>query len=106
MTCVTVSSIVFAEAPGYAAVTLIAGGTMLGYCAMGSRTIESAPATMMRMAMTHANTGRSMKNLDIGNCVSGCPVQRALNAVAGIGAAGTAFTGAPGRMRWRLSTIT
>src|SRR4030095_14421916 len=34
---------------------------------MGRLVIESAPASMMRMAMTHAKTGRSMKNLDIGN---------------------------------------
>jgi hypothetical protein len=27
--------------------------------------IESAPASMMMMAMTHAKTGRSMKNLDM-----------------------------------------
>ncbi len=70
MTCVTVSSTVFAEAPGYVAVMLIAGGAMLGYCAMGRLVIESAPASIMMMAMTHAKTGRSMKNLDIVNFLS------------------------------------
>src|SRR5262245_25677994 len=45
--------------------TLIAGGARLGNCAMGRRRIEITPPSMMIIAMTHAKTGRSMKNLDI-----------------------------------------
>src|ERR671925_382559 len=36
---------------------------MSGYCSIGSAKIESAPASMMRSAMTIAKIGRSMKNL-------------------------------------------
>ena len=42
-----------------------AGGAMFGYCAIGSAVIDSAPATMMTMAITQAKTGRSMKKRDI-----------------------------------------
>src|ERR1700730_4038211 len=41
----------------------MAGGAMLGYCAMGSVVMASAPISMMTMASTHAKTGRSMKKL-------------------------------------------
>ncbi len=65
MTCVTPSSSVFADAPGYLAVMLIVGGAMAGYCATGSVAIASAPASMMTIAMTQAKTGRSMKKRDM-----------------------------------------
>ena len=61
MTCVTVSSSVCAEAPEYLAVIVTTGGAMRGYFATGRRKIEIPPAIMIRMAMTHANTGRSIK---------------------------------------------
>ncbi len=38
---------------------------MEGYCVIGNVRIESMPAIMMTMAITHANTGRSMKKRDI-----------------------------------------
>src|SRR5262245_48397857 len=37
------------------------GGAMLGYCAIGRRTIAMPPANMITSAMTHAKMGRSMK---------------------------------------------
>ncbi len=37
---------------------------MLGYCSTGSRTIASTPASAMKIAMTHAKIGRSMKKRD------------------------------------------
>src|SRR6266571_4586806 len=48
----------------------MAGGARLGNCAIGRLVIESVPASMMKMAMTHAKTGRSMKNLDIKDFLS------------------------------------
>src|SRR5580704_19021746 len=42
----------------------IAGGAMLGYCAIGRVRIASPPPSMMTMARTHANIGRSMKKSD------------------------------------------
>src|ERR1700733_2123519 len=41
----------------------MAGGAMLGYCAMGSVVMASPPISMMTMASTQAKTGRSMKKL-------------------------------------------
>jgi hypothetical protein len=41
------------------------GGAMFGYCATGKFGIASAPAIMMKMAITHAKIGRAMKKLDI-----------------------------------------
>jgi len=41
----------------------ISGGTMLGNCATGRFTIETAPMITIKMAMTIATIGRLMKNL-------------------------------------------
>src|SRR5215468_8543554 len=46
-------------------VTEMVGGTMLGYCAMGSRNSDTPPMRTKTMASTLARTGRSMKNLEI-----------------------------------------
>src|ERR1039457_145224 len=56
---------VLASAPGYVAVTRISGGTMLGYCEIGSVSIETMPMTTVRMAMTIATMGRRIKNFDM-----------------------------------------
>ncbi len=37
------------------------GGATAGYCAMGIRVRAIRPATMVRMAITHANAGRRRK---------------------------------------------
>jgi hypothetical protein len=47
------------------AFTIISGGTMSGYCAVGSVSIETTPTMTVRMAMTIAKIGRRMKNLDM-----------------------------------------
>src|ERR1700735_1697825 len=41
----------------------MAGGAMLGYCAMGSVVMASVPISIMTMAITQAKTGRSMKKV-------------------------------------------
>src|SRR5881275_3588212 len=58
----TVSSSVSAEAPGYTACTVTTGGAISGYCAIGSERIEASPARTMKVEMTAAKRGRSMKN--------------------------------------------
>src|SRR5579859_4585404 len=63
---------VLASAPGYVAVTRISGGTMLGYCEIGSVSIETTPMTTVRMAMTIATIGRRMKNFDMDYLPDGC----------------------------------
>ena len=88
MTCVTPSSSVFADAPGYLAVMLIVGGAMAGYCATGSVAIASAPASMMTIAMTQAKTGRSMKKRDMACRLLRCRRRRGCNTRH---AAGTYF---------------
>src|SRR5690348_11660702 len=66
MTCVTLLSIVSAEAPGYDARTLIWVGATSGYWATGSAKIAPMPPSMMMIARTQAKIGRSMKIRDIG----------------------------------------
>src|SRR5882762_4319992 len=63
MTCTTVSWTVVADAPGYVVPICTEGGAIGGYCSIGSATIDKAPATIIRIAMTIAKIGRSMKNL-------------------------------------------
>jgi hypothetical protein len=41
------------------------GGAISGYCATASRFAATKPAITMMIAITPANTGRWMKNLDI-----------------------------------------
>ncbi len=38
---------------------------MLGYCEIGSVSMETTPITTVRMAMTIATMGRRMKNFDM-----------------------------------------
>src|SRR6185437_3419630 len=65
ITWVTEFCTVSADAPGKVAPMLTAGGAMFGYCSIGSVVIDSAPAIMMTIAITHAKTGRSIKNREI-----------------------------------------
>src|SRR3569623_701179 len=97
----TVSSSVCAEAPGYTADTTIVGGATVGYCAMGSLVIDTVPITRMNNAITHAKTGRAMKNFDIARpyffaavagAEAGADAAPAAGAVPGR-CHGTAFTG-------------
>src|SRR2546423_7616034 len=74
ITWVTEFCTVSADAPGKVALMLTAGGAMFGYCSIGSAVIDSAPASMMTIAITHANTGLSMKKRDIDTSASRLPL--------------------------------
>ena len=58
----TVCAIVSALAPGYAVVMVTVGGEISGYCETGSENDAMMPASVIRIAMTLAKIGRSMKN--------------------------------------------
>jgi hypothetical protein len=53
------------EAPGYCPLTTTVGGTISGYSLIGRFGIASNPATVINIASTVANIGRSMKNEEI-----------------------------------------
>src|SRR5438105_10205887 len=91
----TVSSSVCADAPGYTVDTTMVGGATVGYCAIGSLVMETLPITRMNSAITHAKTGRSMKNFAI-----------VYFFAAEAGCQGAVFTAAPGRIFWKPSTTT
>src|SRR3984893_4424950 len=59
---ITVSAMVLGEAPGYWPLTTTVGGTISGYSLMGRLGIANNPPTVISMASTVANMGRSMKN--------------------------------------------
>src|ERR1700722_8976236 len=61
----TVSAMVFGDAPGYWPLTTTVGGTISGYSLIGKFGIASKPATVIKMARTVAKIGRSMKNEEI-----------------------------------------
>src|ERR1700712_4479526 len=58
---ITVSAMVFGEAPGYWPLMTTVGGTISGYSLMGSPGMANRPATVMMIASTVAKIGRSMK---------------------------------------------
>src|SRR3569833_4158807 len=62
-TWVTLFSTVSADAPTYEAEMFTLGGATSGYCATGSTMIESTPASMITIVITHAKTGRFAKIL-------------------------------------------
>src|SRR5271169_886164 len=62
---ITVSAMVLGEAPGYCPLTTTVGGTISGYSLIGSCGIASSPPTVISIARTVANIGRSMKNEEI-----------------------------------------
>jgi hypothetical protein len=59
----TVSTSVFALAPGYVVVTCTVGGVIGGYSETGRTPTATRPSRIVTNAMTFARTGRSMKNL-------------------------------------------
>src|SRR6202042_2229282 len=61
----TVSAMVFGDAPGYWPLTTTVGGTISGYSLIGRFGIASKPATVIKIARTVAKIGRSMKNEEI-----------------------------------------
>jgi hypothetical protein len=46
-------------------VTTILGGAICGYCETGRLGIDKIPASKINSAITHAKTGRSIKNFAI-----------------------------------------
>src|ERR1044072_1842116 len=62
MTCATLSSTAWAEAPGQVAVTRTCGGTMSGNCATGRAVMASRPAMVMTVETTKASRGRRMNS--------------------------------------------
>src|SRR5579863_2359132 len=88
----------------------MAGGAMLGYCAMGSVVMASAPASMITMASTQAKMGRLMKKLTMAAAHSvavwaAAAAWRGLFCSAG-GRYSCAITLVPGLADCRPSTIT
>src|SRR5208283_1551259 len=102
-TWVTVSSTVWADAPGYTAFMVICGGAIGGYWETGSDLTARRPASMIMMAITQAKIGLFMKNFGMVQLL----YFFATGAAAGTGAVaegtagapsnGTALTGDPGR---------
>src|SRR5215467_12032332 len=60
----TVEAITSALAPGYWPVTLMMGGAISGYCAIGRRTKATAPRITNTIETTEAKIGRSMKKCE------------------------------------------
>src|SRR5579872_2860307 len=75
MGAATVSATTCALAPGYTAETSTVGGVISGYCAMGSVHSEMPPASVMMIDSTEAKIGRSMKNRENMNQISGEPAK-------------------------------
>src|SRR5215475_435575 len=61
----TVEAMTSALAPGYWPVTLMIGGAISGYWAIGSRTKATAPRITNTIESTDAKIGRSMKKWEI-----------------------------------------
>ena len=77
----------------------IDGGAIGGYWEIGRLRIARPPASIIAIATTQANTGRSRKNLAIG-----APLLRGRGRGGGAGA--PAHREDPGRTRWSPSTMT
>src|SRR5277367_5742150 len=60
----TVDATTSALAPGYCPVTLISGGAISGYWAIGSRENDTAPRITKTIEITAAKIGRSMKKCE------------------------------------------
>src|ERR1700675_1011031 len=61
----TVEATTSALAPGYCPVTLIKGGAISGYCAIGRRTNDTAPRITKTIEITAAKIRRSMKKCEM-----------------------------------------
>src|SRR5690349_596219 len=87
----------------------MAGGAMLGYCAMGRVVMASAPASITTIASTQAKIGRSMKKLTMAAAHSAA-VWRGVAAWRVVLSRGgwysSAITLAPGLADWIPSMIT
>ena len=65
MGATTVVETTSALAPGYCPATLMTGGAISGYCAIGRRMNETPPRRMKTIDSTEAKIGRSMKKREI-----------------------------------------
>src|SRR5580700_1888182 len=90
----TVEATTSALAPGYWPVTLIKGGAISGYCAIGRRRNDTAPRMVMITEITAAKIGRSMKKCEMR--IYGLLNERAF---PGRGAARKRCTADPGSLR-------
>ena len=61
----TVVATTSALAPGYCPLTLMIGGAISGYCAIGRRMNDTPPRMMKMIDSTEAKIGRSMKKREI-----------------------------------------
>src|ERR1700678_2944064 len=87
----------------------MAGGAILGYCAMGRVVMASAPISMMTMAITQAKTGRSIKKLTMAGAYFAGPSAAAGGGCAAFESGGRYSSGAtlaPGFADWIPSTMT
>src|SRR5256714_6471390 len=86
---ITVVATTSALAPGYWPLTLMIGGTISGYCAIGRRMNDTPPKMMNTIDSTEAKIGRSMKKWEIfiarSEGVNGTTTSRDLKAAAGLG---------------------
>src|SRR6185437_3654067 len=62
---ITVVATTSALAPGYWPLTLMIGGTISGYCAIGRRMNDTPPRIRNTIDSTEAKIGRSMKKREI-----------------------------------------
>src|SRR5215831_534644 len=61
----TVEATTSALAPGYCPETLMMGGAISGYCAIGNRANDTAPTITKTIETTAAKIGRSMKKCEM-----------------------------------------
>jgi len=104
----TVAATTSALAPGYCPETLIVGGAISGYCAMGRRENETAPRMTMIIDTTAAKIGLSMKKCER-RMVGAGYFAEAVGVPVPPGAAAPASSGVtlmPGRTRIKPLTTT
>ncbi len=79
---------------------LIVGGVISGDCSTGRKYIEPRPHSAIMIESTEANTGRSMKNLEI------MRASYSVSALSGASVPGIGFTTIPGCTLSSPSTTT
>src|ERR1700722_12886572 len=97
----TVEATTSALAPGYCPATLMIGGAISGYCAIGRRENDTPPRITKTIETTAAKIGRSMKKCEM-RILHYQPALASLPALGGPGGAvgapcSSAFTLMPGR---------
>src|SRR5512137_2226377 len=87
----------------------MAGGTMSGNWAMGSRDMATSPRITMRIEITMATMGRLIKNFDMAaypflSAAGAAGLVSGAAAAGALGLNGLGLTTAPGRAFWVPST--